>query len=204
MELTHSNENLALIHNLMKNIGVEDYRFCIENDCYVCDRHGNFYSVCKRQMSRAGRITEDYRVIPLKGSIDKYGYSTYRITVDGIKKHLKGHRMMMNAWIGSNDNLVVNHMDGNKRNNNLDNLEWCTVAENNAHAIENGLFNPYQLKGKLRAIPSTEWLTIYILHRHCGYSLSELGRMNGCSHDTIKNVIEKIDRIISKEEQYAG
>ena len=69
----------------------------------------------------------------LNGSIDKYGYVTYRITIDGIKKHLKAHRMMLNAWIGERQNLVVNHKDGNKQNNALSNLEWCTVAENNAH-----------------------------------------------------------------------
>ena len=53
----------------------------------------------------------------LNGSIDKYGYVTYRITIDGIKKHLKAHRMMLNAWIGERQNLVVNHKDGNKQNN---------------------------------------------------------------------------------------
>ena len=80
------------------------------------------------------RISENvYSQMKLNGSIDKYGYVTYRITIDGIKKHLKAHRMMLNAWIGERQNLVVNHKDGNKQNNALSNLEWCTVAENNAH-----------------------------------------------------------------------
>ena len=102
----------------------------------------------------------------LNGSIDKYGYVTYRITIDGIKKHLKAHRMMLNAWIGERQNLVVNHKDGNKQNNALSNLEWCTVAENNAHAISTGLFDPHAAKHEL-AIPLADWLTLYILYEHC-------------------------------------
>ena len=201
---THTSERLTWIEDQFSSIGITEYRFCIENDCYVCDIYGNFYSVCTRQLSKSGNLVEKYNISKLKGSIDKYGYLTYRMVVQGKKSHIKAHRAMLNAWIGCNENLVVNHRDGNKINNRLSNLEWCTVAQNNAHALASGLFDPHHLKGKLRKIPSVDWMTVYILHKHCGYSLSELGRMNCCSHDTIKNVIMKIDRIIPKEVQNAG
>ena len=199
MGLSHDDEALKKIEFLLDSEGIDDYKFCVENDCYVCDRHGNFYSVCKRQQSKAGRVIEDFRVIPLKGSKDRYGYSTYRITVAGIKKHLKGHRMMMNAWIGQNDNLVVNHKDGNKTNNSLDNLEWCTVAENNAHAKKTGLFDPHAAKNFNYAVPTVDWMTVYILYKHCGFSYSELGRMNNCAHDTIKRIVERVSAAMPKE-----
>lgn len=185
--ISHSDKARAWIREQMINIGVGDYRFCIENDSYICDRFGNFFSVCHRQYSKSGNYIEKYRIKKLRGSIDRYGYITYRILVDGEKKHLKGHRMMLNAWLGERSDLMVNHKDGNKQNNTLENLEWCTDAENKIHALQTGLVR--------YAVAPSEWTSIYVLYKHCGYSLSELGRMNGCAHDTIKKIIRKIDTI---------
>lgn len=196
---THSYERLLWIENEMALMGVLDYRFTIENDCYICDAEGNVYSVCKRQLSRAGNPVEKYYIQKLHGSEDKYGYITYRITVNGVKKHIKGHRLVMNAWTGVNDELCVNHIDGNKHNNSLSNMEWCTVAENNAHAIKTGLFDPHGSRNFKYTIPFAYWITIYILCRHCGFSYSQLARMNGCVHDTIKHVVERVERVMPRE-----
>lgn len=194
METSHTQESLQIIEKSLREIGVTNYRFCLENDCYICDRYGNFYSVCKRQCSRTGNLIEKYQAKKLKGSTDRYGYKTYRITVDGKKKHLKAHRMMLNTWVGEKPYLVVNHLDGDKKNNDLNNLEWCTIAENNSHAIEIGLFNPIKPNYKNYKIPFSDWMSIYILNKHCGVSFSELGRRNNCSHDTIGKIIKRIDK----------
>ncbi|MFM1524778.1 MULTISPECIES: HNH endonuclease [Helcococcus] len=189
MKFSHSTNRLDWINSNLNKIGIEDYRFCLENDCYVCDIEGNFYSVCYRQFSKTGNFIEKYRIKYLKGSIDYDGYRTYRININETKKHLKGHRMMLNAWIGRNDNLVVNHIDGNKSNNRLNNLEWCTVAENNRHAIENNLFNPKKLNYKNRKILDMDLVSIFILNKHCNYSYDSLARMNNCHPKTIKNTL---------------
>ena len=52
------------------------------------------------------------------------------------------HRLVAEAWIGPiPDRYQVNHIDGNKWNNKLDNLEITTASENIRHAMENGLFS---------------------------------------------------------------
>lgn len=196
MKTTHSENALIVIDDELHSLGIIEYRFCIENDCYVCDKSGNVYSVCHRQHSKSGRLIEHYRVCKLVGSRDRYGYLTYRITVDGIKRHIKAHRIILNAWTKPHEHLCVNHKDGNKLNNSLSNLEWCTVAENNAHAIRTGLFDPHTKRKFPYAVPCQDWISIYILYKHCGYSYSSLGRMNGCAHDTIKNIVSRIDRIM--------
>lgn len=55
------------------------------------------------------------------------------------RRRIPVHRIVLMSFTGENKDLCVNHKDGNKFNNNLDNLEWVTVAENNKHARDNGL-----------------------------------------------------------------
>lgn len=80
----------------------------------------------------------------LKGQINKSGYKTFYITLeDGIKKRLYAHRMVMTTFnpVENMDKLEVNHIDGNKQNNNIFNLEWVNSKENKQHAIKNGLYD---------------------------------------------------------------
>jgi hypothetical protein len=67
-------------------------------------------------------------------------YSVVSLYEDG-KKHTKFvHRLVAQTFIPNSNNLpIVNHKDGNKLNNHVDNLEWVTSAENKKHAMDNGL-----------------------------------------------------------------
>lgn len=71
-------------------------------------------------------------------------YARVRLYKNGKSKDLVVHRLVAEAFIPNPERKPqVNHIDGNKRNNSVSNLEWCTQAENNRHAIDNGLQNPY-------------------------------------------------------------
>ena len=73
---------------------------------------------------------------------DKNGYAHYYI-IDlstGKRKDFKGHRLVAEYFIDNpNDYPIVNHIDGDKSNNHIENLEWCTYSQNNIHAYKNGL-----------------------------------------------------------------
>ena len=76
---------------------------------------------------------------------DSQGYYTVALSKNGNTKSYLLHVLLAKTFIPNPENKpVVNHKDGNKINNNLDNLEWVTYKENNVHAYAIGLKKPCQ------------------------------------------------------------
>ena len=68
------------------------------------------------------------------------GYAKIIIKVNGVHHNKLVHRLVATTYIDNpNNKPQVNHKDGDKSNNNISNLEWCTQSENNIHAFKNGL-----------------------------------------------------------------
>ena len=96
------------------------------------------------EVSNQGRARSLLRGEPrvLKPQVDNKGYHRIRVTVEREKMNYKVHREIAKAFIPNPNNLPqVNHKDGNKNNNSVDNLEWITNRDNAHHAIENGLWD---------------------------------------------------------------
>ena len=73
---------------------------------------------------------------PMIGCVDRGGYK--EVVLNGKMERV--HRIVAEAFIPNPNSLpCVNHKDGNKLNNAIDNLEWCTYSENTKHAYDNGL-----------------------------------------------------------------
>lgn len=92
-------------------------------------------------ISNEGKIYDRYLKI-LKPHLDKDGYVRIRlVTIEGKRQQRFIHRLVAKYFIGHEnfDNLTVNHLDGDKLNNNDWNLEIVTRAENNKHAFKTGL-----------------------------------------------------------------
>ena len=76
----------------------------------------------------------------LSKKVDKDGYLVTMFTINGKTTTYKIHRLVALAFIPNPENKPqVNHKDGNKQNNNVDNLEWMTSGDNTRHAHINGL-----------------------------------------------------------------
>lgn len=92
----------------------------------------------KYQVSNWGRVRNAKRNIIIKPYLNHKGYekvSLSRGTKGNTNKH-RVHRLVAQAFIPNPNNLPqVNHKDGNKRNNSVSNLEWCTNAQNAHHAV---------------------------------------------------------------------
>ena len=81
----------------------------------------------------------------LKQGLNKKGYPIVYLSKDGKQKTIAVHRLVAKAFIDNPLSLPqVNHKDGCKTNNNVDNLEWCDNSYNQKHAHEIGLYPTYE------------------------------------------------------------
>ncbi len=104
---------------------------------YSADKNGNVYVEIphpKNNLVKAGG--------KMKHFINKYGYVEFNLrNRTNQRKHIQAHRIVASLFIDNPENKkYVNHIDGNKLNNNISNLEWCTASENEKHS--------YQILGK--------------------------------------------------------
>lgn len=98
------------------------------------------------------------------------------------------HRIIAMLFIPNPDNKpMVNHKDGNKLNNDVSNLEWCTAYENNNHAFLMGL-------NVGKRLSDDQVLSLIELYNGGGYSSRVLGDMFGVSDRMIMNYVKGIDR----------
>lgn len=79
----------------------------------------------------------------MKFNLDADGYFRVGLTCQGRKNESRGvHQLVARAFIPNPENKPqINHKDGNKQNNNVENLEWVTPSENTKHAVDTGLIS---------------------------------------------------------------
>ena len=100
----------------------------------------------------------------LKYQIDKDGYYKVNLWKKGKCKCFRVSRLVAITFLQNRNNLpVVNHKDENKQNNCVDNLEWCTIAYNNAYGTK-GKRSGDKQRGKLRYTKNNRKVAQYDLN----------------------------------------
>ena len=117
------------------------------------------------QVSNLGRVRSITRYVKhvggkrvvkgriLKRTLSNVGYYVVNLWKNNKREQMLVHRLVAETFLSNFENHpYINHIDGNKLNNNVNNLEWCTPAENNSHAYRIKLrdcskINQYDLKG---------------------------------------------------------
>lgn len=114
---------------------------------------------------------------------DKDGYYKVWLSKESKKTSYFVHRLVAKAFIPNSEGLpVVNHIDGNKKNNVPENLEWCTVSYNTAHAFRVGLRQPSD-GGTSKSVVKLDPVTEEVIETY--RSLSEAAQSNGSTAQAV-------------------
>lgn len=136
------------------------------------------------EISNSGNIKNIRTGHILKPSISKRGYPVVNLYKNG-KGHLKTvHLLYAKAFLPNPLKLTqINHIDGNKLNFNLSNLEWCTARENNLHARNTGLHNSNGDKKVNQYDENNVFMKTF-------KSISEASRITGINRSCINAVVK--------------
>lgn len=110
--------------------------------CEPCDQAGDCeYRLWKgkyRVMRNGDVYSPDGR--KLKATVNPGGYCVLTPYINGKRYNKRVHQMVAEAWIPNPEgHPMINHINGNKQDNRVDNLEWCSASHNIKHAYNIGL-----------------------------------------------------------------
>lgn len=169
-------------------------------DLFSVSNFGNVYS------KRTNKI--------LKQTILKSGYSVIATRIGGrkgINICFRVHRLVAEAFLPEPEEykkvaakqtiygkVIVNHIDGNKSNNHISNLEWCTSSENTKHAVALGLLcfkKSFESPSSKLTNDEVVFIRSNYIPYHKVFGSRSLGRKFGVSHSVISNVVNNVKYI---------
>lgn len=118
------------------------------------------------------------------------GYGYLELWSKNKSKHFRVHRLVAQHFLDNSDNLPqVNHKDGDKKNNKLSNLEWCSAKENIRHAIDNDLSSIKYGSRNLASKLKEEDVLFIRANAKTTHTVRELSKMFKVSTTNIYNIL---------------
>lgn len=142
------------------------------------------------EISNYGSVRNVISGRELKALPLRKGYLSVNLSKNGKVKRFTIHRLVAKhfLYVTDPDSMVVNHINGNKQDNNLGNLEWTTIKMNTIHAVETGLFKIKGVDNPMSKLSEQDILDIRTLYKK-GYYLREIAPQFNVSEVTISNVV---------------
>ena len=150
---------------------------------YTCDGIGNVYSMDRIVKTTNGKRMH-YKGKKLKTTIIR-GYPSVNLCKNGIEKHHSVHRLLGITFLSVPSNMQINHIDGNKSNNNINNLEVCTSSENLKHAFRLGLKSNKGSKHSRYRINKNMYERVTMLLKTSNLQQKEISKIIGISEAVV-------------------
>lgn len=150
-----------------------------------CELKFNYY------VTNTGKVWSQISHKEMIPIIDKDGYLRVRLTLNsGKRRNFPVHCLvlMMFAPVINMMSLQVNHIDGNKFNNNIDNLEWCTSQENISHAVKLGLRYDKGEQNNSHKLSNSDVLKIREMCSNHEDTQRNISKLYGVHEDTIYKI----------------
>lgn len=140
------------------------------------------YVINKGYVNREGHI--------MKASNNGRGYLMIFLAGKGFRDRRYIHRLVATHFLWSKyfEGAEVNHKDGDKTNNCVENLEWLSSGENKKHAIETGLFDQRGAKGKLTHLNDLQAMAIKKLYNNGLMTSGEIMQLFDVSRHTVLDI----------------
>ena len=158
---------------------------------YEVSNFGNVKSLERQVLGRLSSYTRSVKERILKLKTSNYGYLEVSLHKEGKLSTKRVNRLVAIAFINNVNNYSqVNHIDGNKLNNNIDNLEWVNNSMNQIHAHKTGLKRSLKGENSNRAILTNEKVLDMKNKYKNGSKIKDLHKEFGIKYTTCWHIIK--------------
>lgn len=162
-------------------------RLAQDRNHYSISSFGNLKNAETGRILKPQKLSSGYLSVKVAVGRDEYGLP--------LGLHILLHKAVAYTFIPNPDDLPeVNHGDGDKTNNRVDNLEWVTSPVNQQHKYDTGLIDKSKISGENNHCHKLTWDAVHYIRSHFvdgseEFGLKELARKFGVSSSTVYCVV---------------
>ena len=181
---------MKIIKHILKYFGKVEWKQV------VCNVELKYYT----EINKNGEIRKnvDGDIKYYKPGVNSRGYKHVSLVgADNKRYNLTMHRLICATFLGNQPDKVINHIDGNRLNNSLNNLEWVSRKQNSMHAKSISQFK------RVKQLDETEISDIITEYLNSKLPLKDLAEKWNITRETLRTIINKKAKNILSDEEYS-